>query len=284
MNLLEQFSLAWQALARTAAGVRRARLWPPLLVLGVTQLGVVGLLWWFAHPAVSWFMAPLLRRVAGEEALRYPNPFRLMPALYAQADVVLGALLGSIMIGAATALFAAYFRGVRTDPAAAFGLARRRAGALVLVNLPFNLLVVALSFGLEWWVAQRGSGVMVRRLATLVILGGSVLLQALFFYLTAVVVLEGKGVLASLAALPRTWARGFWAALLLGALLLLPLLPIQFLSGRSGLLVDRGTPELVGWLVVAQVIVELLLWFLLAGSATLVYLSAVAEPNSEVAA
>jgi hypothetical protein len=114
------------------------------------------------------------------------------------------------------------------------------------------------------------------------VLLGSVLLQSFFFYVTALVVLEGRGVLGTLAGLPLTWARGFWAALLVGLLLLLPLLPIHYLSGLSSVLVDRGRPELVGWMVLIQVALSLVLWFLLAASSSLLYLSLCAEaPEGE---
>jgi hypothetical protein len=42
------------------------------------------------------------------------------------------------------------------------------------------------------------------------------------------------------------------------------------------MLVDRGTPELVGVVVVFQILIAMTLGFLLCGSATLVYLSTVA--------
>jgi hypothetical protein len=106
-------------------------------------------------------------------------------------------------------------------------------------------------------------------------------LQALFLYLPALVVLERRGLWRSFAGLPRTWARGFWAAFLLGLVALLPLLPLAGLGQGSGLLVERGTPELVGWVTAMQLLVGLAVSFLLAGSSTLVYLGAVADQPGE---
>lgn len=277
MSLLVQITHAWQALLHTVSYLRRGSLWVPLLLLGALQLAAVGLLWGFAHPAVSWFMAPLLARIAGAEVLRYPNVFRVMPGLYAQIGVLLGAVVGSIVIGAATVLFAAHARGRSARISEALGSAWRKGLTLIAVNLPFNVLVVALSYGLEWWISRRGSGVMVQRAAYVTVLAGSVVLQSMFFYVSAVVMLEGRGVVGTVAALTRSWARGFWAAMLVGVLLVIPLLPIHFLSGRSSMLVDRGSPELVGWMVLTQWALELVLWFLLAGTSTVLYLSLVAE-------
>jgi hypothetical protein len=276
MNVLEQVVLGWIAFARTVREVLRPRLWVPWLAIACANLLVVALLWWFAHPLVSWAMAPLVRLTGGEDALRYPQIFRMMPALYGRFEVVVGALLGSVMIGAGTLLFASRFRGGLAEPREAFRQAMRRALPLVLASLPFNLLVVALSFGVEWLVAERDSGALVRRAAYAAVLGGSIVLQSLFLYVPALVVIEQRGVLGAFAELPRTWVRGFWSALALGTVLVLPLLPLHVLSGRASMLVDRGTPELVGVVVVFQILIAMTLGFLLCGSATLVYLSTVA--------
>ncbi|MBI1799886.1 MAG: hypothetical protein HYR73_09420 [Candidatus Eisenbacteria bacterium] len=277
MNAFEQVAVAWQALLRSAAKLRRAGMWIPLLVFGATQFLVLASLWSFAHPLVSWFMVPLLHRIGGDGLLRYPNVFRVMPALFGQADLALGATVGAISVGALTIRFAAGARGTPIGAGSALGLAARRALPLVLANLPFNVLVFALSFGLDWWLASRGSGGAVRKFSGLVVLSGSIVLQSVFFFVTCEVVLAGHGVLGALAAVPRAAARGFWAAMFLGVLLVLPLLPIQMLSGRSSMLIDRGSPELVGWMLVAQIVIELVIWFLLAGGATLIYLTLIEE-------
>ena len=274
MNVLEQVTVGWQALIRAASDLGRGALWAPLLVLGAVQFAVVGLIWWFAHPALSWFMAPLLVRLAGPEALHYPNVFRLLPELYGRMDVALGAVVGSVAVGAATVRFGARYRGASDSSGRAFAVAGRRAVTLIAVNLPFNLLVVALSQGVG---LAMGSNPALQQAAYGTVLLGSVLLQSFFFYVTALVVLEDRGVLSALTSLPRTWARGFWAALVVGLVLLLPLLPIHYLSSLSPLLVDRGRPELVGWMVLIQVALSLVLWFLLAASSSLLYLSLCAE-------
>lgn len=279
MSLLEQIVLAWVALVRTLRELPRARLWAPWAVMGLVEVAVLACLWWFAYPLLSWIMAPVLQWIAGPQVLRYPNLFRLLPTIFGRADLVVGAVLGSVMIGAATLLFAQRFRGGRTAPGQALGAAFRRAPALIVVNLPFNLLVLGLSYGIAWMLADRESGTLVRRLGYVATLLGSIGVQALFLYVSAILMLEGRGVVDSFAQLPRTWARGFWAALFLGGVMLLPILPIHYLSGRSSLFVDRGSPEMVGWLVFVQIGLSLLSWFLLAGSATLVYLSALAPEH-----
>lgn len=257
-------------------------MWAPWLLLGAIQLTVVLVLAGFAHPALSWFMAPWLRAAAGEDALHYPNVFRLLPGLYARVDLLVTATLGVLAAGAATYLFAARLDRAAVATRAGEGLRRAlaRAVPLIAVNLPLNLLVVGLSVGLEWWVGERDSSGLVRRFARLFALGGALVLQAFFVYGTALVILGGRGVWGALRALPHAARQGFWAALCLSVVGILPLLPVQELAGRTSLIVDRGAPEVMVVVVAAQIALTLLMSFLLAGSVTVVYQGTVAPAEA----
>ncbi len=283
MSVLEQVAVAWQALLRTLAALTERRLWGPWLVLGAAQAATLALLVLFAHPWLSWAMAPLVRWAAGEAALHYPGLMLALPGLYARADMLVGGTLGAVMVGAGTVLFASRFRGFAPAGGEAFARAGRCAVTLVLAQLPYNLLVAALGFGVEVLLGQGAQRGLAQKLVFLGVLGGTVILQSLFLYVAALVVLERRGALEALRALPRAWARGFWAALFLGAPLLVPLLPLQMLLDQAQRLVERGDPDLVAWVVGLQALVGLVAWTVLVGSATLVYLSLVAERPEEAA-
>lgn len=277
MNALEQVTLAGQAAWRTLRRMGDGRLWAPWLALGAVQGAVLLGLAGFAQPWLAWALAPLVRAGAGEPALHYPDFFRALPSLYARADLVVTALAGAVLAGWSVALFAVRWRGLAPAPGAAWAAVAPRALTLVLVQLPFNVLAFTLSAGIGRLLEGRAG--MALRLGGLVGLAAMVVLQALFLYLPAVVVLERRGLRGAFAALPRTWARGFWAGLVLGTVALLPLLPFDALSQRVGLLVDRGAPELAAWLTALQLVAGLAVSFLLAGGSTLVYLGSVAEPE-----
>jgi hypothetical protein len=279
MTGFEQSGLAIEGLWRTAREVGRRPLWGPWLALGALQLLVLLALVCFAHPWLSWVLAPFVRSLAGREALHYPGFFRSLPGLYGRADLALGVLAGSLAAGWSTWLFAARWRRRPTAAAETWRELAPRAVTLILVQLPFNVLVVLFTTLLDR--ALAGHGGLTRRLGDLASLAGLVVLQALFLYAPALVVLERRGAWDALRRLPRTWARGFWAAALLSAVLLLLLLPLDAVGQRSDLLVSRGTPELVAWLVALQILAGMLMSFLLAGSSTLVYLGAVAEASQE---
>jgi hypothetical protein len=279
MKLLEQLALAGQALRLTLRESRAGWLWTPWLVLGVLQCAVLLALLGFAHPLLAWAVAPFVRAIGGEAALHYPEFYRDLPFVYSRADLLMGSLAGAVATGWSTRLFAARWRRETLPAGGAWAEIAPRALTLVLAQLPFQLLVLLFTGLLERVLG--GQGGLAQRLGYFVTLGGVAGLQALFLYLPALVVLERRGLWGAFAGLPRAWTRGFWAALLLSLAALLPLLPLAGLGQGSDLLVERGTPELVGWVTAMQLLVSLAASFLLAGSSTLVYLGAVADQPGE---
>ena len=275
MKILEQFTLAWQALWHTLVRAWNPRLWLWAVPLVAVELLLVALLWSAAHPIVSWFMAPLLVRVAGPASLHYPQLFEVMPDLFDRADAVIGALVGSIAFGAATPAFAAAFHGEAVGARAALARAFSRAPQLVLVLLPFNLLLL----GIELAGGALGPTVAGRKIALvlpLLVTGSALAAQAAFFYAVSLVMLEGRGARSALRALPSTWRPGFWAAWIVSAVTLFLLTLARLPGVTTALLVERGVPELSGWLTVWHVATGLVNGFVLTGAATLLYLVAVA--------
>lgn len=276
MSLSEQITLAWLALGRTLGAWLRPALWAPWLLLAAVQAGVVVCLWWFAHPWVSWFMAPLLVRIGGEGLLQFPNALVLLPRLFGRVDLVVGALFGSLAIGFATRLFADRFAGRPVEVGAAIGVVLRRAPAIVLALLPMNLLLVLFGLALEW-MAQRPAGLVVQ--VAMLAAGWTVpiLIQAFFLFAIPLVIVGGHGAVGAMRALPDVWRRGFWAALLLGAVGLAILIPFQLLASGSQTIVARGNPDLVAWITLVQVGAGVVVGFLLSGGSTLYYMSALTE-------
>jgi len=276
VRVSEQITLAWLALARTAGTLFRPALWMPWILLGAVQAGVVLCLWWFAHPWVSWFMAPVLGRIGGEGLLQFPNALVLLPRLFGRMDLVVGAVFGSLAIGFATRLFADRFSGRPVGFGAAVALALRRAPAIVLALLPMNLLLVVFGLALEA-AAARPAGIIVQ--VGLLAAGWIVpiVIQAFFLFAIPLVVVGGLGIVGAMRALPATWRRGFWAAMLLGAIGLVVLVPFQLLGAGSQTIVSRGNPDLVAWFTLAQVGAGLAVGFLLSGSSTLYFMSGIAE-------
>jgi len=275
VNWSGQIALAGQSLLHAARQMRRPALWVPWLLLGLLQAGALVALCFAAHPWLSPVLAPLVVRMAGAHALHYPDLFLALPGIYARIDLVLAALPGAFVLGASTALFRDVFLARTPHVGAALGLALRRTVTLIVVNLPFHLLAAGWATLIATSIGGRPG--IVGRAAYLLALGGSVLLQALFLSASAFVVIEGRGIRGTFASLPHGWRHGFWAAMVLGVLLLLPLLPLNLLSGAGHVIAARGRPELLAAMSFAQLLIALASGFLLSGAATLVFLGRIAR-------
>ena len=60
MNVIEQVMLGWQCLRYASRQLLSPALWAPWLMVGGVEALALAALWWFAHPWVSWLMAPML--------------------------------------------------------------------------------------------------------------------------------------------------------------------------------------------------------------------------------
>jgi hypothetical protein len=277
VNPLEQIALAWQALVRSLLQLHRPRLWAPALILAVLELAAVALIWNFAHPALSAAMAPLLRALGGEPLLHYPNVLLSLPALHARFEVAILAIAGPLLGGATMLLFAAGFRRAALRPAAALGEAASRAASLVAVQLPVTLLGWWLAPALQFLVRPGHAGGLRALLFPVLVAGVALLLRALFLYLPAVVVLEGRNALQAFAELPRTWGRGGWGALLIALVPMIPAAVGPALASRFPALETRFGPEAMAGLEALQILVGVVAWLLYWGSTTLTYLGAVMD-------
>src|SRR5262249_12985900 len=172
------------------------------------------------------------------------------PDLYARADLAISVLVGSIAAGASTALFGMWFAGRHAPAREGLRRALPRAVTLILANLPLTLLLLGFSYGLDWWLQEREGPDIVRRLAPLLTLGAAVLLQAFFLWVNPLLMLGNRGLFDTIATLPFVAARSMWAAMTLAVAATIPIFPIQVLARASDRIVERGSPELLGWLIV----------------------------------
>lgn len=280
MNGFEQLALGWQCLWHTRREILRVELWGPWLSLLLAQAVVIALLAFAAHPLVSWFMVPLLRATTVEDIVRYPELLRRLPALAAEAAVVLGLLLGSLAVGVATRQFANRFRGAPVSAPMAWSEALPRWPALLISSLPVALVGLMVQRLPDALLAVRMSS-LTRNLLPEVFGAFGMVLTASLLYTTSLVMIERRSVLVALREVPATWKRGFLPALVVVVLVTLVRLPLDRLTLASRVIVDRGIPELAIALALAQATVAAFAGFLMTGAATLVYLTAVADREED---
>lgn len=280
MNALEQGVFTASCLRHAVPAAFRPRLWTPWWPLALAQAAWLAAIVLFAHPSIAGLMVPLLTAMAGPEVVHYPNVFRILPGLQARGTFVAFAVVGPVVAGAAALVFDAWFSGRPFAAGRALGAALRRAPALIVAQAPLQLVLVAVTFGVSAWLEGRGSSGLVVRALTLASLGASVVAQAVFLYVPVDVMLGRRGPVEAWLELPRMVGRAGVVALLLVGLAAVAGLPVQVAGGMADRVVERGRPELMVALVVAQAGFGLVMAFVLAAGAVLAYRSLL-EPHEE---
>lgn len=276
MSALEQVAFGWQCLLASLRACRSAAVWGPWAVLFGLHAAAIVAAWWAAHPAFSWFAAPILRALEGDAALRYPELFRRLPVLARDAGLVLGALALPVLAGVSTRLFERRFRHAPADPATAWAEGPARAGALLVAALPVSVAAAGLLAALQSLESVRLSGA-ARALAPGAADAVLLLVRVACAYAAALVVLGGCSGPRALAALPGTWARGFLPAAV-AMLLLAPagVLASALVTAAEGM-VERGDPEWVAAAVLGRAAVGAALAMLASGAVTLAWVGSVGE-------
>jgi len=246
--------------------------WGPFLLVLLVQAVLFGLVLGFHHPLVSGLGSAYVELVGGEAATRYPTLYLLLPVIVTRTNLVVAVLLGAIATGAATLSFAHAF-GVASSSASVWRRAWRRAPMLIAaaavvtaVLLGIGALldrvpaeVVASRAGLRW--GMRGLNVLV-----------FVLVQSLFVYTTAWIVLRGHAVWPAIRDSVRVTLRTFVPTVIVIGIPSLMLFPFWYLNGRTDLIIDKFKPEVVSLLVGGQMLAETLALFVVVGATTRLFL------------
>jgi len=277
VSVFEQVALAWQCAVVAARQSVRPAMWIPWLPVLLLNAAALTALIGFAHPAFSWLMLPWIRAVAGPSALHYPDCFRALPLLQARAAFAIDAIAGVLASGAATWMFAERFAGRVASPGDAMRRGLGRFPTFFTVSLPWAVLTLALTVGLDVWLGSRGSSgltVKVFQTAAVALLVGA---QSVSLWLPPIVMLEQAGIADTYRLLPRRLTQGSAGSLALTLAALLVHVPVQELLRRVDAIVDRGRPEIVAALVIAESILSLLTSFVIAGAMTLTHRAIVEE-------
>lgn len=280
MNPIEQIALGLQSLRFTLSEWNRARLWVPFLLPFAVQSALVAAFSFTAHPFLSWALAPLVARVAGAQALHYPELFRRLPELVLRADLLVTLTVGAVATGMGTRLFASAFSGRALEARAAFAETMHRLPALLLSQAPAPILLWLLSMVFERLGAVRLSSFTHALLPQVQLVAG-VLVQAAFAYVAALVVLGRRSPLEAWRELPGTWGRGLAPAAVVLAAATLVLLPLQRLTAQTEPIVSRGVPELVAVTTLVLFAGTLFASWLVTGATTLVWMSALSGRREE---
>jgi hypothetical protein len=273
---LEQLAIGWVALARTLREARTWGFWAPVIAVFALQAVLVVLMVFAAHPLLSWGMAPLVRALSNDDALRYPELFRRLPGLVARADAWFLPVLGPLLAGWGTLVFADTFRGQRPQLSQALAQALSRAGTLIVASLPFHLVLLVVMLG-ESHLADGRISLVTRLFAPRIALGVRMFVQAVLLLVAPLVMLERRSLRETFTGLPGAARHAFLGALMIAAITSALPLPFDTWAGKSVPMVASSLPEKVAVVVLVSAFVQAASMVLSAGAAALLHRSVLAE-------
>lgn len=267
LNLVRSLGLAAWALRSAASAVFRPRIWLPFFLLAGIQLAGLGLLLGFHRPALLPVGLPLVKALGGENATHYPGLYLYLPVLFTRVEMVLAVLVASLTGGVATIFFASHF-GLETTGGAWHRVWRAAPKLIVLAAIPLAVLMALNELGrlvpqdlfitnakVRW--ATRGASLLL-----------VIVVQSLVVYCTAWVVLQGHRVWPALRDSCRVTLSTLMPTLILVAVPVALLFPLDFLAQRADLFASKLAPETMVAVVVGKIVLQIVLGFLLVGTIT----------------
>jgi hypothetical protein len=240
----------------------RGRAWLALLIY--TMILTIALLAHYQHLSPIFYgpvrsLTSLIDSDLSERFYHYPSHFLFLPWFFGWAKLILGVLLEGIFLGTAALVFWQSYSRTKIE-----GSLFKRALSLwpqfILVSILFNGLITAASFFLPQILQEYLGGSPRRQLALElgVLPFIYTLLLALFYVAIPAVAIYRESFVKAIGRSLRQFVRRPFSMLTMGLLVLL--FPILFsaLASHPDFIIDKFRPELVFWVLMVGLVVEMI--------------------------
>jgi hypothetical protein len=276
MDLVARINTLLWTWIQSLRSAKRISLFFPFLLFALLQSGLLLLLLSFHLRPISGLLIPLIRWLSQEAALHYPQFYFFLPGLFSKMNGwLLNPIIGWLFVGAATLMFAGWYRGRPVATGSALGGALRRIVPLFAVGLVEWLVVrvVMRLFGLlstsVWhWGTQSP------RMLMLVGFFVNIIFIVPFAYTSAEVVLAERGIVGSLRRSFGLARRNFGLTYILFAIPSLLTLAMNIILRDAPIIVTRSSPNMIVVLLSINIFITLGVNFLIVGGLTALYLRA----------
>jgi len=220
----------------------------------------------FLVPPMSSLMVPVVKAIGGERALHYPMHLILLPDMYYVLYLPLTALVGFVLFGSAVFHMADAFQreGATMDARSPFA---RAIPAMLIIGLVYVFAASAPNMTASW----LGTLVENPRLTGLITLAGilaSLGLQSLLIYAPMFVRTESRGARGALRRSIKYARTRFTQTAMVLLTVVLIHQPIDYLLRQPDKVVLKFRPELVIYLLIAGIVIELATTYLLFSATT----------------
>ena len=245
----------------------------PFLVYAIIQAFILYSLVNFVHSPFANILIPLIRKLFGELALHYPTFFHILTPLYSQINTVLSGVLGIIVVGMATHLFALNFRNRNTNIGQAFKITIPKYGSLFIVWIIESILTLIMIIGFPQLInILFQPGYYFSRIIGFAGLFLGITVTSIFAYTTVLIVLAQKKLFESISLTYLIFRKNMSTSLLLVAVPTLLYFPINYLSGKSVILITKFSPEIMATILGIGILISSFSSYFQIGTITRFYL------------
>jgi len=271
MKLVENLVNFLRSLEESVAMLRSPSILLPFVVFAAVQSLVLMACAFFTVPPLSTVMVPLIRLISGEQSLHFPMHFVLLPGIYHSIYLPLVVVVGFVLFGRAVFGMGDYYQrqgsSIGTRPPML-----RSIPSMILIGLLYVLLATAPIVLFEY-ASTRTAAAPVRRALPVVGVLLSLSFQSLLVY-SLLFLRAGAGGPAAAVKKSVGFARSrFPLTFMLVLTVYVIHRPIDYVVSRPDKVVLRFDPEMVFFLLLGGILLELVTSYLLFSSTTSIALA-----------
>ncbi|RKX31060.1 MAG: hypothetical protein DRP46_04175 [Candidatus Zixiibacteriota bacterium] len=255
--------------AAALKAIFRFKLWPPFFLLAIMQFIVLLIFRSYVNPYVYPILSPLVGLLGEKNAAifsQYPGLYIALPFVFQWGKLVLGILFEGFAIGWASMLFMRYFHARKDDSLDFRAVLYRWPQLAVAWTLVTAVIIVINTLLPELFAGQLiGSPRRIIAFETLLRLL-AVAVYALFIYAVPSIVVYKNNILKAFKTSLSLFFRFPIFTFFLALIPYLFTVPTSYLSGKSTVIVDKFTPELIFYVLAVGLVIDMLVNFFLTTS------------------
>ncbi len=271
MDFVDKLNRLIGLYAAALKSVFRLKIWLPYFVYAVLQFGVLTACVFYVHPHVYPILSPLVALLGGARAelfSHYPGLYLLLPQVYQWGKLAFGIAFEGLATGLTVVLFAGYFGRHLTSrwrPSEAF-----KAWPQLLLGWA---IIAGILFALHWYLPQMAADMLHRspRRAAIFDVGLkflTVAIYSVFIYTLPALIVFRQNILMAFKTSFGYFLKYPMFSFFLALIPYLISLPVSYLSRSSEIIVTGFTPELMYYILLIGIIIDMFINYFVAGAVT----------------
>ncbi|MBU1319171.1 MAG: hypothetical protein KKG33_11110 [candidate division Zixibacteria bacterium] len=265
---MEKLNFLISAYCGTIKAMFSFRLWTPFFLFAILSLALALVLTNPYLPVIGPIMTGIAEFITGTEAVaHYPDLYALLPQTHGWQTLILSILIEALLIAVGFIMFSGYYRNERIGFGAALGAAKGKYFQVLAIWLFYSVVFLLLLIFLPRLFDPLIGGSPRRTMAFnfgIRLFGSGIL--AMFMYALPYILLDGEKFVAALGKSVRTFFRNFVSSYVLAVVPYLLVLPLSAALFDPVLIVRRFSPELVLYLLIGQIVANMIASFVFASS------------------